>query len=85
MFNVILFLLLYTMVTPRKIQDGVCVVCKQTIKKGEAIHINSAAEQKKNLSRLLLKYGELDIIEGVMCRKCEKRIITINVNVREFQ
>ena len=85
MLNVILFFLLCTMVTPRKIQDGVCVVCKQTVKKGEARHINSAAGQKKNLSRLLLKYGELDIIEGVMCRKCEKRIITIDVNVSEFQ
>ena len=73
------------MVTPRKVHEGVCTVCKLIIKKGEARIINSLTGQKKNLSSLLNTYGGIDIVEGVMCRKCERRLIALDASVLEFK
>ena len=74
------------MVTPRKVHgEGVCVVCKNSIKKGEARHINSTAGQKKNLPSLLVLYGGIEIVEGVLCRSCERRVIALDASVTQFR
>ena len=54
-----------TMVTPRKVHEGVCTVCKLMIKKGEARIINSLSGQKKNLSSLLITYGGIALLKGL--------------------
>ena len=74
-----------TMVTSRKVHEGVCTVCKLMIKKGEARIINSLSGQKKNLSSLLITYGGIDIVEGVMCRNCERRLIALEASNMEFK
>ena len=71
--------------TPRKVHEGVCTVCKLMIKKGDARIINSLSGQKKNLPSLLITYGGIDIVEGVMCRKCERRQIALDASVIEFK
>ena len=74
-------------VTPRKIlSEGICLVCKRSdIKKGEIRQIHSDAGIKKQLSCLLLRYGEINIIEGILCRKCERRLLSLDKSVSDFK
>ena len=74
------------MVTPKKAHGGaLCVVCKQPIRKGESRELDSAAGRKKGLSALLFKYGDINIIEGVICRTCEMKLVNIDNSVTEFK
>lgn len=73
--------------TPRKTNKNVCAVCKIVeLPKGSSWrYLNSEAGLKKNLSKLLLKYGEIDVVEGVICRNCERKISSIDKTVSEFR
>ena len=67
------------------IRHRVCVVCKNSIKKGEARHINSTAGQKENLPSLLVLYGGIEIVEGVLCKSCERHVIALDASVTQFR
>ncbi|XP_063444106.1 uncharacterized protein LOC134724790 [Mytilus trossulus] len=73
--------------TPRKIGKNICTVCKIVdLPNGSTWrHINSDAGLKKNLSTLLLKYGEIDVLEGVVCRNCERKLLSLDKQVSEFR
>ncbi|CAC5411404.1 unnamed protein product [Mytilus coruscus] len=73
--------------TPRKIAKNICTVCKIVdLPNGSTWrHLNSDAGLKKKLSTLLLKYGEIDVLEGVVCRNCERKLLNIDKQVSEFR
>lgn len=73
--------------TPRKIGKNICTVCKiVNLPNGSTWrHLNSDAGLKKNLSTLLLKCGEIDVLEGVVCRNCERKLLSIDKQVSEFR
>ena len=69
--------------TPIKSTKHVCVVCK--IDKSVARSINSDAGKKKKLSELLQIYGDVNIIEGIVCQNCERKLLIIDKSVTDFK
>ena len=59
-----------------------CVVCAG---QKELRLIHSKAGEHKNVRSLLLKYGEVDIIEGAVCRTCEKRLLRLESESVRFK
>lgn len=74
------------MPSPRKTNLNICVVCKiQKEKKIEWRLIDSSHGQKKRIAHLLLKYGEIDVGDGAICRPCERKLSSLDNSVREFK
>ncbi|XP_063399113.1 uncharacterized protein LOC134683724 [Mytilus trossulus] len=74
------------MPSPRKTNLNICVVCKiQKEKKIEWRLIDSSHGQKKRIAQLLLKYGEIDVVDGAICRPCERKLSSLDNSVREFK
>jgi hypothetical protein len=74
--------------TPRKIREDsghICVVCKKSTTVNNRRKVDSVAGRKKKLSELLLKYGEFTIIDGTICKNCERRVLSIDKSVSEFR
>src|SRR5664279_247178 len=71
-----------TMLPGIKLKSSHCVVCN--VEKKETRRINSSAGEQKNLSELLKKYGEVDIVEGTICRSCERRLLHLHKECSEF-
>jgi len=60
-----------------------CVVCYNVHK--EFRRIQSQAGQQKALGKLLLKYGDVNVVEGVICRPCERRLIHLDDECCRFR
>lgn len=74
------------MTTPRKSIKRICVVCKtQNVADKNWRLINSEAGKQKNVSALLKKYGDIDVIEGFICRNCERRLVSLDKSNIEFR
>ncbi|XP_042223837.1 uncharacterized protein LOC121867776 [Homarus americanus] len=74
------------MTMPQEPIKLICVICKTTSPSVDSWRkINSISGRKKNLSNLIFKYGEVKVIKGVMCNKCERRLLSIDDYVSEFR
>jgi len=69
--------------TPVKIKCSNCLVCKK--EKSDLRRVNSAAGIQKNVRELLKKYGEIDVIEGSICRACEKKLFHLHDSCTSFR
>jgi hypothetical protein len=67
--------------TPFKVKANVCSVCN--IDKN-LLRINSATGKTKNLRELLIKYGEIDVVEGSICRGCQRKLFHIHEECTSF-
>jgi len=67
-----------------KLNNKNCVVCFNSAIK-EIRVINSRAGREKRLKQLLLKYGEINVVEGVMCRTCERKLLSLHNECNNFR
>ena len=65
-----------------KINKHLCVVCK--IDKSVVRSINSDAG-KKIMSELLQIYGDINIIEGIVCQNCERKLLNLDESVTDLK
>ncbi|XP_006814411.1 uncharacterized protein LOC102801398 [Saccoglossus kowalevskii] len=70
--------------TPVKISNSsqACFVCSTVGTRTKKIHEGTG---KHNLKLLLSKYGEVEVIEGLICRNCERHLLTLDRQVNEFR
>ena len=69
--------------TPRKSGNSTCLICGSIPK--QRLKIESYAGEKKNLKELLLKYCEVNVLEGYLCRNCEQKLINLDKKARELK
>jgi len=67
--------------TPTK-STKVCCVCGEN--KKEVRSIESEKGKERNLSQLLLKYGGLDLVQGIICRNCHDKLLNLHKNATKF-
>ena len=72
------------MKTPVKIRlnQRTCFLCLNTGIRTKNI---STGDGKDKLKGLILKYGEIEVIEGALCWNCERRLLSVDRMVSEFR
>jgi len=71
--------------TPRKTNKHVCVVCGCMIKPALVVEVNSTIGRQHHYPELLLKYGEINISDGTMCKLCMRRLMTLDKHTNTFR
>ena len=85
-WSLLVNLLIYTMVTPKESTWGCIVCCLQaTNSERREQGVRFCSRKEKGLSALLFKYGNINIIEGVICRTCERKLVNLDNSVTEFK
>lgn len=73
--------LTHTCITPTK-STKVCCVCGEN--KKEVRYIESEKGKEKHLSQLLLKYGGIDLVQGIICRTCHDTLLKLHKSATNF-
>ena len=69
--------------TPIKVNLPICIVCGRADLELRQIH--SAAGMKKGLPELLLRFCDLNITQGLICRNDESRLKTMNDKILQIK
>ena len=69
--------------TPIKQKSKLCLVCGKYAK--EIRKVESARIQEKGLPELLLKYGGINVLSGIMCRNCYIKLENLDKKCTSFR
>ena len=70
---------------PLKHTGDECVVCGVVSTTKQAARIDSKFSKKKELQKLLLEHGGINIVCGLICRSCENSLIILNERLSAFR
>lgn len=68
--------------TPNKSATNSCFICESC---SELIKINGDSGKVKNLAGLLWKFIELHIVDGFLCRGCERQLLSLEKKSNELK
>ena len=70
--------------TPKKVRSNLCLVCADT---NSSIYtkLDTKSGQEKDLAKLLQLYGGINVIEGGVCRNCERKLLGLHKTTTDFR